>query len=186
MQRHVLLVGLPGVGKSTVGTLVAEALPAPAARHRRRSWSGRWGCRWRRSSAMVGEPRFRAMERDAVATAQAREPAVIVPGAGWAAQPGQMEAAGRRLPHHLSQVLGHHGRPPERARARSGPCWLGADPVERVRTLLAAREPFYKLAHYEVAADVKAAPAVADEVIRLATGAWGVVAGMASRGWSDG
>ena len=42
---------------------------------------------------MVGEPRFRAMERDAVDTAQAREPAVIVPGGGWAAQPGQMEAA---------------------------------------------------------------------------------------------
>ena len=29
MRRHVMLVGLPGVGKSTVGRLVSEGLPAP-------------------------------------------------------------------------------------------------------------------------------------------------------------
>ena len=44
---------------------------------------------------MVGEPRFREMERDAVKAAQAaEEPCVIVPGGGWAAQPGQMDGAG--------------------------------------------------------------------------------------------
>jgi hypothetical protein len=43
-----------------------------------------------------------------------------------------------------------------------------------VKALLAAREPFYKLAHYEVSADVKAAPLVAAEVVKLARahGGW--------------
>jgi shikimate kinase len=49
-----------------------------------------------------------------------------------------------------------------------------ADPAERIRSLLAAREPFYKLADYEVASDVKSAAAVAGEVIQLARqhGGW--------------
>ena len=43
---------------------------------------------------MVGEPRFREMEHKAVlAAVAAEEPAVIVPGGGWAAQPGHMHGA---------------------------------------------------------------------------------------------
>ena len=46
---------------------------------------------------MVGEPRFREMEHKAVqAAVAAEEPAVIVPGGGWAAQPGHMHWAGSR------------------------------------------------------------------------------------------
>ena len=55
MRRHILLVGLPGVGKSTVGKLVAEALPAPLL-DIDGILSGRWGCRWRRSSAWWASP----------------------------------------------------------------------------------------------------------------------------------
>jgi shikimate kinase len=172
MRRHVLLVGLPGVGKSTVGTLVAEGLPAPLL-----DIDGiltrQMGMPVAQIFGMVGEPRFRSMERDAVATAQAREPAVIIPGAGWAAQPGQMhEAKQACLIIYLTCSATTAARRSEQGEVR--PLLAGADPIERVRTLLAAREPFYKLAHYEVAADVKAAPAVADEVIRLARthGGW--------------
>jgi shikimate kinase len=172
MQRHVLLVGLPGVGKSTVGTLVAEGLPAPLL-----DIDGiltrQMGMPVAQIFGMVGEPRFRAMERAAVATAQAREPAVIIPGAGWAAQPGQIEEAKRAcLIIYLRCSVTTAARRSDQGEVR--PLLAGADPIERVRTLLAAREPFYRLADYEVAADVKAAPAVADEVIRLARthGGW--------------
>lgn len=172
MKRHVLLVGLPGVGKSLVGQLVAEGLPAPLL-DIDSILVRQMGMPVAQIFGMVGEPRFRAMERDAVDTAQAREPAVIVPGAGWAAQPGQLEAAKRAsliIYLKCSAVTAAH---------RSGlgevrPLLTGADPVERTRGLLAAREPFYKLADYEVAADVKPAPAVAQEVVRLARshGGW--------------
>ena len=126
MQRHVLLVGLPGVGKSTVGQLVAEGLPAPLL-DIDSILVRQMGMPVAQIFGMVGEPRFRAMERDAVDTAQAREPAVIVPGGGWAAQPGQMEAAKAELPHYLSQVLRGHRRPAERA--GRGPAAAGRAPT---------------------------------------------------------
>lgn len=172
MRRHVLLVGLPGVGKSLVGRLVAEGLPAPLL-DIDSILVRQMGMPVAQIFGMVGEPRFRAMERDAVDTAQAREPAVIVPGAGWAAQPGQLEAAKRAsLIIYLKCSVTTAARRSELGEVR--PLLTGADPVERTRDLLAAREPFYKLADYVVAADVKPAPAVAQEVVRLARthGGW--------------
>jgi shikimate kinase len=173
VQRHILLVGLPGAGKSTVGTLAAEALPAPLL-----DIDGiltrQMGMPVAQIFGMVGEPRFRSMERDAVRTAQAREPAVIVPGGGWAAQPGEMQIARPgSLLIYLKCAAAVAAKRSEAGEVR--PLVAGAaDPVERVRALLAAREPYYKLADYEVATDVKKAAEVADEVVRLARahGGW--------------
>ena len=172
MKRHVLLVGLPGAGKSTVGQLVAAGLEAPLL-DIDSILVRQMGMPVAQIFGMVGEPRFRAMERDAVATAQAREPAVIVPGGGWAAQPGQVEAAKPLcLIIYLKCSATTAARRSEDGEVR--PLITGADPVEGTRALLHAREPFYKLADYEVAADANAAPVVSQEVIRLARvhGGW--------------
>jgi shikimate kinase len=172
MKRHVLLVGLPGAGKSTVGQLVADGLEAPLL-DIDTILVRQMGMPIAQIFGMVGEPRFRAMERDAVATAQAREPAVIVPGGGWAAQPGQVAAAKPNcLIIYLKCTPGTAARRSDDGEVR--PLVTGADPVEKTRGLLQAREPFYKLADYEVSADVKGAAAVAQEVIRLAKlhGGW--------------
>ena len=172
MKRHVLLVGLPGVGKSAVGQLVADGLEAPLL-DIDTILVRQMGMPIAQIFGMVGEPRFRAMERDAVATAQARDPAVIVPGGGWAAQPGQVAAAKpSSLIIYLKCSPSTAARRSENGEAR--PLLAGSDPVEKTRGLLQAREPFYKLADYEVSADVKGAPAVAQEVIRLAKlhGGW--------------
>ena len=172
MQRHVLLVGLPGVGKSTVGKLVAEGLPAPLL-DIDSILVRQMGMPVAQIFGMVGELRFRAMERDAVATAQAREPAVIIPGAGWAAQTGQMaEAKSACLILYLKCSAATAARRSEQGEVR--PLLVGVDPVERVKALLAAREPFYKLADYEVSAEKKPATEVAKEVVRLAQahGGW--------------
>ena len=92
MKRHVLLIGLPGSGKSAVGRLVAEKLQAgfvdiDAIVERREG----------RPITMIfaekGEAAFREMERKEVETTLAGEPAVIAPGGGWAAQPGAIDAA---------------------------------------------------------------------------------------------
>ncbi|HEX6106449.1 MAG TPA: shikimate kinase [Gemmatimonadales bacterium] len=166
MPRHVVLVGLPGSGKSTVGKLAADALGAPLfdidqliVRQMGRPVAQLFG--------MLGEAAFREMERDAVAAAGAGEPAVIVPGGGWAAQPGQLEAARpSSIVVYLRCAAEAAARRLDQGEVR--PLLVGADPVQRMRALLEAREPWYRLADYEVDAGPRPAEAVAGEVVALA------------------
>lgn len=166
MRRHVVLVGLPGVGKSTVGRLVSEGLPAPLididellVRQVGRPVDQIFG--------MMGESVFRQLEREAVAAALDGDPAVIVPGGGWAAQPGQIETAVRlALIIYLKCTAGTAARRSEQGEARPG--LAGVDPVQRMSALLHEREPFYRFAHHEVSAGTRDAPEVAGEVMELA------------------
>jgi shikimate kinase len=172
MPRHIVLVGLPGSGKSTVGKLVAEALGADVididsllVREMGMPVSQIFG--------MLGEARFREMERDAVKTAQAREPCVIVPGGGWAAQPGQLEdASSRSLIIYLKCRPDTAIKRSEQGEAR--PLLAGADPLQRMRVLLQEREPFYLKAHQQVQGDNPSVEEVAREVADLARrhGGW--------------
>jgi shikimate kinase len=152
MPRHLVLVGLPGCGKSAVGRQVAEGLGAPLfdidlllVRE--------MGMPVEQIFGMVGEQRFREIEQKAVlAAVAAEEPAVIVPGGGWAAQPGHMHGAREfALLVYLRCLPRIAAKRAEQGEVR--PLLVGPDPVERMRKLLDSREPFYKLADFEVSAD---------------------------------
>lgn len=172
MPGHLVLVGLSGAGKSTVGRLVAEGLGAPLydidtliVRQMGRPVAQIFG--------MLGEAAFRQMERDAVTAALGGPPAVVVPGGGWAAQEGQMEAA------RASSIVIYLRCRPEVAAGRvqegeERPLLAGADPVQRMRALLQEREPWYRLADYVVETDTRRPEAVAGEVVKLARqhGGW--------------
>jgi shikimate kinase len=152
MPRHLILIGLPGSGKSTVGQQVAEALGAPLFDID--SLLVRvMGLPVEQIFGLVGDSRFRVMEHMAVlAGAAAVEPAVIVPGGGWAAQPGHMHGARDfALLIYLRSLPGTASKRIEQGEVR--PLVAGPDPVDRMRKLLDAREPFYKLADFEVAAE---------------------------------
>ena len=166
MPRHVVLVGLPGSGKSTAGRLVAEQLSAPLI-----DIDGllvrEMGMPISQIFGMVGEARFREMERDAVIAAQGGNPGVIVPGGGWASQPGQLAAAMKScLVVYLKCLSATAARRTEEGEAR--PLLAGVDPVQRMRTLLEEREQFYLLAPHHVDTERAEAAAVAASIVDLA------------------
>jgi shikimate kinase len=112
------------------------------------------------------------MERDAVIAAQAGASGVIVPGGGWAAQPGQLESA------KAACLVIYLKCQPATAHKRSDqgevrPLLAGSDP-QRMRSLLEQREQFYLLADHEVQTESAAAEQVAAQVVELARrhGGW--------------
>jgi len=166
MKRHLILVGLPGAGKSTVGRLVAGTLgaafvdiDATIVRKMQMPVASIFGAH--------GEAAFRKMEREAVAAALAAAPSVISPGGGWVVQPGALEAArpGAYLVY-LKAMLTTIVR--RTAGDESRPLLAGEEPLAVLRALLKEREPYYLQADAEVKSDVRSPEQVAEEVVALA------------------
>ena len=171
-RRHVVLIGLPGSGKTTVGQQVAAALGAPhvdvdAVLVRQMQMPVA------RIFAEFGETRFREVERQAVRAALADEPSIVTPGAGWAAQPGQIEVA------RTSAVLIYLRTMALTAAKRiegtgDRPLLVQGDAFGTLREMLQVREPFYSRADHDVKTDARPLQAVVDDVAALArsTAGW--------------
>ena len=166
MKKHLVLIGLPGAGKSTVGKLVAERLQTTFV-DIDSILIRKEGKPITMIFAEKGEPAFREMERQEVEVALGNEPAIIVPGGGWAAQPGALEGA--KLHGYVIYLKARAELAAGRA-APSGtrPVLMGGDPAEQMRELFKAREPFYEMADATVQTEAKLPDQVAAEVIRLA------------------
>ena len=164
-RRHIVLVGLPGAGKSSAGRILAGLLETSLVdlddtivRETGRSIPELF--------AGQGEPAFRELERAAMRRALADEAHVIAPGGGWAVQPGNVEdAEPRALLIYLSVT-------PEVAAARLAEDrdrpLLQGDPYRRLEQLLHERERFYRLAGFEVVTDAMTPNRVAEATAVLA------------------
>ena len=160
---RVVLVGLPGAGKSAIGPLLADRL----------------GWRFIDVDAVItaqtglsiadvfrrdGESAFRAMELRLTAALSSEPATVLAPGGGWAAQPGALEA----LPSGTAVVWLRvsvdeairrlRGSPEER------PLLAGPDPAAALQSLAESREHRYALADLAVDVDGRTPAEVADTI----------------------
>lgn len=171
-RRHLLLVGLSGAGKTTVGRLVAAALGAPFV-----DLDEAVARRAGRTIAAVfeaeGEAAFRALESACAEDALAGSPAVVAAGGGYFDDPAN------RLAASVGALTVYLEVEPSAAASRLGgsggrPLLAEGDPAARLAALLALRRARYLTAAHVVATDGRAAEEVAEEVASLAreVGGW--------------
>ena len=166
LRGHVVLVGLPGAGKSTVGRVLADRLGCEFLDFDEEI-TRRVGIPITEIFATKGEQYFRNLEAELTREMADRPAAVVAPGGGWVVQPGLVELL------KPPAMLVHLRVSPGTAVSRMGrevaarPLVRGADPVGRVVTLWETRQQAYRSADFEVDADVLDAEGVASAILRL-------------------
>ncbi|WP_179951033.1 shikimate kinase [Xylanimonas oleitrophica] len=145
MAPLAVLVGPPGSGKSTVGRLLAERRGVPF-RDTDADVEERAGKTVAEIFVDDGEPAFRALEREAVATALGDHPGVLALGGGAVLDEGTQSAlaayaAGGGAVVFLDVSLAHAA--PRVGFNRSRPLLLG-NPRAQWQALMEARRPVYE------------------------------------------
>jgi shikimate kinase len=169
--RSLVLVGLPGAGKSTVGALVAARLGWPCI-DLDQVIERRAGRTITELFAQEGEAAFRAWERRLTAEVAPADgaPVVLVPGGGWIEDPDHRARFGVSLQAVYLAV------DPAVAVHRMGatiadrPLLRGPDAEGAVRELLRRRESLYLQSNHTVSTDSIGADAVAALIVALALG----------------
>ena len=149
MTRSIALVGLPGVGKSTVGRHLARSLQRPFfdsdAEIEREI-----GCSIREYFEREGEAGFRDIEQRVIEGLTALPDAVLATGGGVVLREANRHALRdastvvylRSTPEELFRRLRHDTR---------RPLLQVRDPLRKLRELFAERDPLYrKTAHFTI------------------------------------
>lgn len=169
-RRHLVLIGLMGAGKTTVGLECARRLQRPFVDTDELVTS---------SSALSvegifatwGEPRFRELEREAVANVSASpEPLVVACGGGTVLDPENRRAL--RSTGLVVWLRAPTATLVERVGDGSARPLLRDDPAGALARLERLREPAYEAAaHAKVDTDGLGIVAVADAVLSVFEGA---------------
>jgi shikimate kinase len=166
---HLILVGLPGSGKSTVGRRVARRLGRLFV-----DFDSEIERREGKSVAQifseVGEPGFRALELALTRELAQTSGMVLAPGGGWTTIPGA--AALLRPPARMIYLRVRAevaiGRILRGRRIR--PLLQTADPLETLKKLLAEREAGYLQADHVVDVELIKSQQLIATIARLAGG----------------
>lgn len=161
--RNIALCGFMGTGKSAVGRLVAEQLHF-AFLDTDTVIEARTGKRIPQIFAEQGEPYFRQLEDKIVKELALRERTVISTGGGLVVNPENMAS----LKQHAFVVC--LWARPEAIYARvkdqnHRPLLNEANPIEKIRALLAERAPFYKQANVLLNTEIRSPREVAQQVL---------------------
>jgi shikimate kinase len=145
----LVLVGLPGSGKTTVGRQLARRLHLPFV-DSDHAIENRLGCSVREYFEREGEDRFRDLESEVLADLCHNHHGVLSTGGGSVLRPINRE----RLREH-GHVFYLRSSPEEVFRRlrndQNRPLLQVADPQARLRELLEVRDPLYReTAHYVI------------------------------------
>ena len=145
----VMLVGLPGSGKSTVGRQLARRLAIPFfdSDH---VIEQRLGCSIREFFEREGEERFRDIEQEELDRLTLGDACVLSTGGG-----SVLREANRQHLRDRTRVVYLRSTPEEVFRRvrhdRNRPLLQVADPMQRLRDLHAVRDPLYReTAHFVI------------------------------------
>jgi shikimate kinase len=168
---HIVLVGLPGAGKSTAGRILADVLSCPfldldAEIERRR------GISVSEIFHREGEDSFRRDERVLTDELADWPGMVLAPGGGWMSREGNVSALRppARLIHLVVPVPLAIERLGDEVNRR--PLLSGADPEGRLAVLAVSRLPLYGMADAEIDTQTLTPQQVAQKAARLAS-RWG-------------
>lgn len=152
-SRHLVLVGLPGAGKSGTGRVVARRLGVPFIDFDR-VIAERSGLSVADFFARHGEPAFRALEVALTRELVDAPAAVLAPGGGWVTNPGVMELL--RPPARIAHLRIRPAAAVNRLRrsATVRPLLETPDPLGAMRRLWESRQELYARADLEVDVEV--------------------------------
>jgi shikimate kinase len=161
--RNIALVGFMGTGKSSVGRMIADQLHFNFV-----DTDELIEVRAGKSISAIfsedGEAAFRKMEAVVVAELASRKRTVISTGGGVAAGPGNLD----HLREHALVVClwASPEKIWERVRGQTHrPLLREADPLAKIRELLAVREPFYKQADVLLNTELRSVREVVQQVL---------------------
>lgn len=171
---NVVLIGLMGSGKSTVGRILAERLGRPFL-DTDKLIAEAAGMEIPAIFAAEGEAGFRAREREVVAQVASRRNQILATGGGAPVDPGN------RLRLRQTGLVIWLQAPVEELLARasaeglaSRPLLAGEDPLAKLRDLADRRAPAYAdAAHRIIDTAGLNADQVADQVIAIMNDTWG-------------
>jgi shikimate kinase len=141
---HLILVGLPGVGKTTIGKAAARRLERPFLDFDREI-ERRSGMEVREIFRLKGEDHFRALEFALTEELSAMSGMVLSPGGGWITQEKSVE-----LLRSTGRIIYLRASPEAVARrlrrVETRPLLAGRDPVVALRELYQKRRALYETA----------------------------------------
>ncbi|HYV99138.1 MAG TPA: shikimate kinase [Gemmatimonadaceae bacterium] len=166
---HLVLVGLPGAGKSTIGRLAADRAKR-AFLDFDTEIERRQGMPISQIFAERGEPAFRRMEGELTQELLVTGGMIVAPGGGWITDPANVALLGEHARLVWLKVKPEIALARIKKEGRARPLLMRPDPLAEIKKLLEQREALYARAQYLINTEMVSVEKAAERVAELATG----------------